>query len=263
MVRALILADLHYDFWVDAGRNPFEGLSKELSNVDAVLLAGDVSNKPKVRWRPAFRWVREAIPNARIHVFPGNHDFYDHVIDGERRLSEIADLEKVDYVQTKTLQIGAARLLCATMWTDFMLTDRGAKTGWAAQQKMNDYRKIRVASAQYRKLEPADTVLRHKEHLRWLQQELKKPFAGKTYIVTHHAPHPSVLRYEPKDILGAYASDLSEVVNQHRPDYWLFGHSHDARDVQIAETKLRCVALGYPDAIANPGERVRKALFDL
>ena len=53
-MRVLILSDLHDDFWAESGRNPFEGVEEFVADVDHLLLAGDVSNKPKVRWKHAF-----------------------------------------------------------------------------------------------------------------------------------------------------------------------------------------------------------------
>lgn len=47
----LVIADLHLDFWLQAGRDPFASLDpKLLASLDALIIAGDMSNKPKVRW---------------------------------------------------------------------------------------------------------------------------------------------------------------------------------------------------------------------
>jgi len=85
-MRILVLSDLHDDFWSECNRNPFDGIEGLIADLDHVLLAGDISNKPKIRWKYAFERLSRLLPLERVSVFPGNHDFYDFCIDGENRL---------------------------------------------------------------------------------------------------------------------------------------------------------------------------------
>ncbi|WP_341367193.1 hypothetical protein [Yoonia sp. BS5-3] len=61
-MKLLILSDLHDDFWAEANRNPFEGLQDLMGELDHLVIAGDLSNKPKVRWKFAFERL------SRLHV---------------------------------------------------------------------------------------------------------------------------------------------------------------------------------------------------
>lgn len=262
-MRVLILSDLHDDFWAECGRNPFEGIEAHISGLDHVLLAGDVSNKPKVRWKFAFERLSLLLPLERVSVFPGNHDFYDFCIDGEDRLAEIATAFGVSYVQKKQILLGDARILCATLWTDLEAGAGSVVNAAIISARMNDYKKIRVASQGYRKLWPSDTVSRHRDHLSWLNEKLCEPFSGRTYVATHHAPYQGVLRDWSEGLDGAYASDLSEIITKHSPDAWFFGHSHDAIDMSLGKTALRNVSLGYPDEVSDPGERIMKCIFEI
>lgn len=112
-MRLLVLSDLHDDFWADSGRNPFAGIERLIEGVDHLILAGDLSNKPKVRWKYAFERLSQLLPLCKVSVFPGNHDFYDFRLDGEGRLEQIASEFEVGYAQKKQLIFGRTRILCA------------------------------------------------------------------------------------------------------------------------------------------------------
>jgi len=262
-MRLLILSDLHDDFWADGGRDPFDGIEDTLATVDLLLLAGDVSNKPTVRWKYAFDRLAQLLPLDRVAVFPGNHDFYDFRIDGEDRLAEIAADHGVAYVQKRQITLGSVRILCATLWTDFELGVGSALNKMAVSSGMNDFKKIRVASQKYRRLWPSDLMARHRDHLNWLIEALNMSFAGRTFVATHHAPHPSVLPQPGGSLDAAYASDLSGVIEAHQPEKWFFGHCHGTKNGTLGETALCNVSLGYPDEVDDPAARIKSLIFDI
>ena len=54
-MKSLIIGDLHLDLWTEAGRDPFAALSAaEWSRIEAVVIAGDLTNKPRIRWNTRF-----------------------------------------------------------------------------------------------------------------------------------------------------------------------------------------------------------------
>jgi predicted phosphodiesterase len=266
-MKTLILSDLHDDFWAEAKRDPFEPCADILQGLEAIVLAGDITNKPRVRWKLAFTRLRDRFGAIPIHVIPGNHDFYDWRIDCEERLAGFAAPHDVHYAQAKTIHLGRTRLICATLWTDFELGDGLHHNEVFVPSRMNDYRYIRHEAGGYRRARPADTIKIHHEHRHFIERALAAPHDGLTFVVTHHAPHPGVLRHYGEGLDAAYASDLSEIIEgSNRPDRWLFGHSHDSRDLDLNGCALRCVSLGYPDDVATNDEirrRVSRAIFDL
>ncbi|WP_052265247.1 metallophosphoesterase [Ruegeria sp. ANG-R] len=262
-MRVLILSDLHDDFWAECKRNPFEGLKGTIAKLDYLLLAGDVSNKPTIRWKYAFERLSKLLPLERVSVFPGNHDFYDFRIDGEGRLKEIASSFGVNYAQKKQIILGDTRILCATLWTDFELGLGSALNAGTITSRMNDYKKIRVAAQGYRKLWPSDLLSRHRDHMRWLEDNLSKSFDGQTFIATHHAPHQCVLPDEMEGLEAAYASDLSGLITTYKPDQWFFGHCHNAQDTKLDKTQLCNVSLGYPDEVNDPSARIASLIHEV
>lgn len=50
-LHLLVLADLHLDSWLPARLDPLDHLSDEnLAQVDICILAGDLTDKAKIRW---------------------------------------------------------------------------------------------------------------------------------------------------------------------------------------------------------------------
>lgn len=244
--KVLVVADLHLDHWLAAGRDPFDGVDCEaLASLDALIIAGDLSNKPKIRWPKMLRHIGRYVPIERVYVIPGNHDYYDHVLDGDKRLEQICGSSRANFAQKRELVNGDTRYLCCTLWTDFALDGSKEADMSSAAAKMNDYRYIRMERARYRKIHPIDVVHVHSDQLAWLRARLAEKFDGRTIVVSHHAPLPDCVT--PRASLApAYASDLSELIDTYKPDTWLYGHTHKPRLLKRGKTEVRCVSIGYP-----------------
>lgn len=270
-MKLLVLSDLHYDFWNSAKRDPLVGLDETFAGLDHLILAGDITNKPKVRWKNAFARLTELIDPAKIHVFPGNHDYYSFDLDREERLAQIADEHGIHFCQKNVIDLGALRLICATLWTDYALGGNRLENEYFALGKIdtkkvnNDFRNIRLAHAGFRRIRPIDVEKVHADQKSWIESELAKPYEGKSVVVTHHAPHPSclTLRREGDHLLSpGFASDLSDFILATRPDVWLHGHSHGNTEVTIGNTVIRNVSLGYPEEIIDPKTRIESLVLD-
>lgn len=269
----LIVSDLHLDLWGAARRDPFENEAGErLADLEALVIAGDLSNKPKVRWRPALEAIGKRIDLSRVWIMPGNHDYFDFRIDGEDRLAEIARAAGANFAQQAELRFGDTRLLCCTLWTDFALHGDQAQGMAMGRRRMNDYRYIRSARKGFGRLDPLDTVRIHNAHRDWLAGRMTEPFDGRTMVVTHHAPHPdSIPAANGRDPDNeaetgpAYASDLRALIEAGAPDRWIHGHTHKGGDLQHGQTLITNVALGYPDQV-DPGweaERLLRGMIEI
>ncbi|CUX80034.1 MAG: Calcineurin-like phosphoesterase superfamily domain [Roseibaca calidilacus] len=265
-MTVLIIADLHLDMWTEAGRDPFAGLSAAAwSGIEAVIVAGDLTNKPRIRWKYAIRHLSRYIDPGRVHILPGNHDYYDFKLDGEDRLAEIARSEGAHFLQKSEVVIGNTRLLCCTLWTDFALHGDVAASQAIAKSRMNDYRYIRNAGAGYRRIRPYETAAIHQDHRSWLETRLPQSHLGPTVVVTHHCPHPQLISATPGELDPIYGSDLTGLIQRHQPEAWMFGHTHFQAETVIGRTLLRNVSLGYPDQVltGQEGQILRRGLIDL
>ena len=263
-MRLLVLADLHVDRWLEAGRDPLAGLSDETwASVDLCILAGDLTDNAKKHWPRALDRMAERIDPAKTWVFEGNHEYYGTVLDDRGRHAEIAAAQGVGYAQTRAIVHGRHRLLCCTLWTDFRLfgDDLCVEAKRDAVRWMNDYEKVRVAAEGYRRARPDDTVRLHAEHRAWLEARLATPFNGETTVVTHHAPLETCADMRSRTA-PAYASDLSDLIREYRPARWLYGHTHKPETFDRDGTRVCNCSIGYPWEVAGV-QRRGFGLFDL
>jgi Icc-related predicted phosphoesterase len=265
-MRALVIADVHLDLWNEVGRDPFAALpTAQWAGIEAVIIAGDLTNKPRIRWKYAIRHLARHIDPGRVHVIPGNHDYYDSRIDGDDRLAAIATGEGANFAQKAEVVIGNTRLLCCTLWTDFALNGDVAASQTIAKSRMNDYRYIRNAAAGYRRVRPYETAAIHADHRGWLEERLSQSHLGPTVVVTHHCPHPGLISETPSELDPIYGSDLTDLIQRHQPEAWLFGHTHFQAETVVGRTLLRNVSLGYPDQVRPEDEAqiLRRGLINL
>jgi 3',5'-cyclic AMP phosphodiesterase CpdA len=203
------------------------------ADADLVVLAGDIHNHAE-----GLRWAAETFDGAVPVVYvPGNHEYYDGEFGAlEAAMHDAAaSVDNVYFLNNATLvdPLGQWRVLGTTLWTDFDLygndEESRAASIAAAERVMLDYRGLiqvtwtagNDSSGQGalqdntpRNLTPADTIALHRHARAWLEAELAKPFAGKTIVVTHHAPHRRSLaeRYADDVVSAGFVNDLPSLV---------------------------------------------------
>ena len=250
MMRILVTADWHLDFWWRNYRDPFVNFRSIFDGLDALVLAGDLANNPLQNWPRGLEQLSRLINPAKVFILPGNHDYYRWQLDGEQRLKSLVEDAGMRFTQKEALELGGVRFLCCTLWTDFCLTgDRGAAIRQASY-RMTDYDRIRIDG---RMVRPDDTMSLHADHLEWLTRKIQEPFGGRTVIVSHHAPSPCVAG-PVDDLTPCFASDLDGWILQHSPDLWMFGHTHRHLSGKVGRTPIVNVSFGYPENVRAGAE---------
>ena len=266
----LVIADPHWDSYAAQGLDPLidngiDGLIGARSA--AVIAAGDLVSNARVSLAPALLWLRKTFAPAPIFYFPGNHDFYHAGIEADPRLRQITQSAGAIYAQMLELIHTGNRYLCATLWTDFDLGGDAARAMWQAKASMLDYRRISmppawetgeiasnttVAVGQPRLAVTPEALRRlHFTQRNWIAERLAEPFAGRSIVVGHHAPHPAVLG-ALSGLSPAFGSDLTDLIQRHAPAVWFFGHTHRRLTATVGATEIRNVSIGYPSEAPTP-----------
>ncbi|MGS0738181.1 metallophosphoesterase [Pseudomonas sp. GG8] len=228
-MKLYILSDLH---------NEFSQFTPLLTDADLVILAGDIDIHAR-----GVTWANQTFSCPLIYVC-GNHEFYKGHIDKTLKKMKDAAAPHVHILENEVFVWQQIRFLGTTAWTDFSTTGNMVAASTLARDCMNDFRVIR-ADASYRRLRPDDLVSRNKVARGWLTQELKKPFPGRTIVVTHHAPTPAVIGDKHDGHLSAaYANHWPELIE--KADLWVFGHTHRAVDVELLGCRVISNPRGYP-----------------
>lgn len=231
-MKLRIYSDLHNEF------HRFDPPALD-SSVDLVILAGDIDKKAR-----GAKWANEAFTCPTVYVC-GNHEFYDGHIDRTlQKMRETAE-PHVHILENQSFIIGNTRILGTAAWTDFSSTGDQVAAISLARTSMNDFRYIR-ADAGYRRLRPDDLIIRNHTAKAWLTHQLAQDFEGKTIVITHHAPSPVVVGTKHDGHLNAaYTNDWPRLIE--KADLWVFGHTHQAVDVELAGCRVVSNPRGYPN----------------
>ncbi|EDT37641.1 metallophosphoesterase [Burkholderia ambifaria] len=253
-MRIRVLSDLHLEC-----NEP-----DTIAHVDAdlVVLAGDIHNHAE-----GLRWAAETFdPGVPVVYVPGNHEYYDGEFGAlETAMRDAAHaLDHVHYLNNGVYVDPARRfrVLGTTLWSDFTLFGADdasvARAIEAGLRVILDFKgliqvtwpheaALHAGGTPERNFMPADAIALHRQGRAWLEARLATPFAGRTIVVTHHAPHLRSLaeRYAEDLASAGFVTDMAELV---RPpvDLWIHGHTHTSFDyVTDSGTRVVCNPRGY------------------
>jgi predicted phosphodiesterase len=229
-MKLWIFSDLHHDHgWFNLDPP---------ADADVAIAAGDIQNDGLL--------VNLATKMPVVFV-AGNHEFYGNAY-GER-MAQLQRLPGVHVLNDDTVTFDFCgkeplRIIGATLWTDYGYNPLAAE---AARHGMNDHRYIKWTKEPYQRFLPSHATRLHRESRAYIAEKLAEPFAGKTVVVTHHAPHERSVhpKYAGQLINHAYFSDLTAVIEAGKPDLWVHGHVHSSFDYTVGATRILCNPHGY------------------
>lgn len=254
-MKILLLSDLHTEFTNNEHATP-------QVDCDVIVLAGDIgvgSNGIKL----ANKWNEEL--NVPIVIINGNHEYYKNHLtsfqyDGYNLFESMQIHQKclcnenVHFLENDSVIINGVCFLGCTLWTDFRTDDNLTQEQemYQAKKFLNDYRVCYYESGKL--LTPHHTLEMHKKSKKWLDKELKKPFNGKTVIVTHHSPilegtNPIYLG----DKNGGFCNRMDNFIKKHSEsiDVFMHGHTHHNIDLDVHGVRVVSNQYGYPNEKVN------------
>ena len=270
-MRIHVLNDLHFEFQKWRRQIDVNEIEAEVT-----VLGGDIAVGLE-----GIAWALQDFKPPVVYVM-GNHEFY-----GQLPMQKVMEKARqkcagthVHLLENSSVVIGGVRFAGATLWTDFAIlgADRQQECMDSAKRERTDYSLIYCtrrgkkfvepgvpyASASYRRqgdvLTPKKVLAMHEASRDFLASTLATPFAGKTVVVTHHAPSAKSLAcgvaVDPSD--AGDASALDDLVS--RCDLWVHGHTHLCRDYRIGSTRVVSNPRGYrdtgPHAVADFNPRL-------
>lgn len=235
-MKIQVASDLHLEIL----RVPGELLISPAPEAQVLVLAGDIASGT------AAVELFASWPVPVIYV-SGNHEFYGKLWERVRKdLRAASRGTNFHVLDNSGVEIGGARLLGATLWTDFMFqtsaTFSRADAMAYVEDGLDDFHRIGTKQGILRAQQTLDDHIRSR---RWLESELAKPFDGQTVVVTHHGCHPlsSHPKYAGNKLNAGFISDLTPLL-QHA-DLWVHGHVHDSFDYQVGRCRVVANPAGY------------------
>lgn len=238
-MRIQIFSDLHLDV------RPIKPITI-MPGVDLVIVAGDTC-EGALR---AFEQLRRIVPmHIPIVMVMGNHEYYRRFVPIELKLARShGPAFNIRLVEDDTVVLGI-RIVGATLWTDYAIFGEANQAAVmnACASGMNDHRLIGWQKQPWLRFRPQEAALLHHRSKAYLSETLAVPFAGPTVVVSHHAVHWDSVhpRFRTDPVTGAFVSDLSALIETHRPALWVHGHVHNSSDYRIGETRVVCNPHGY------------------
>jgi len=246
-MRLLVTSDLHLEF------GPY-AFPAALPDFDAAVFAGDihVRGKEAVYWLAAKR--RSGALKGKPVVFVlGNHELYRQEIKSSvAEAEEAAQQAGIHLLNRRAAVIDGVRFVGAVLWTNYRLLGTPKPSMVHAGHELNDHRVIeyRERPDHVSRFMPWHAAAEHRLDRDFIRDTLAIQHDGPTVVVTHHAPHPDSVqpRHQGSSLSPAFASDLSELINQHQPAPWIHGHDHGAHDYLVGRTRVFANQGGYPGA---------------
>lgn len=232
-------------------------------DVDVVILAGDIhAGTQGVEWAADTFRVTKRRP--LILYTPGNHEYYNReFLKCREQLRRAGERRGVKVLDNHVVESEGVRFLGTTLWSDFRFYDSDLWTTRSLQtaaDAISDYGAIRMGE---RAMQPSDTVALHRSSRTWLSAELKRPYRGRTIVITHFAPHPQCVapQYDSDTLTPYFVVNLKELMLAHKIDVWAFGHTHHNVDFTI-ETGCRVLSnqRGYPHESSSTASGFRSDL---
>jgi predicted phosphodiesterase len=222
-------------------------LPKTKGDRDTVLLlAGDIHLGLEAR-----PFVEDACKRFRkVIKILGNHEFYGwEYNDLRRQWKHTAASMKgnFEFLDDAVCVVDDVRILGTTLWTDYDGNNWFAKQ--QAKKAMKDFYVIRKENQYYEQVNwhPDDVVKAHMLARFFLTEELRKPWHGKTVVMTHHLPHPLCVheRFRADPLNPAWMTNMDDVIAANDIAVWCHGHTHDNVDVEVHDTRILCNPRGY------------------
>lgn len=247
LMKITLLSDLHLNF----------GGLKVTNNqeADVLVLAGDILEiADVVEQTPIGKYYVKFLKDCgkkfkKVFYVMGNHEHYfSDITTAVDKLKPYLP-KNVTVLDDNSEYYEGVHFVGSTLWTN--MNHENPHVINYIESQMNDYRCIKNEDFGFL---TAEMVLDlHDKAVKWLDQVLPTLKQGPIVVVTHHAPHINSLSKEYNyELSAAYATDLTELIGKHQPQYWLHGHIHASRDYQVGETRIVSNPRGYNNYGENP-----------
>jgi predicted phosphodiesterase len=233
-MKIRLLSDLHTEF-----RLPYKTADfAEYRGEDVLVLAGDIASGASNTMDVIKFFLDQGFPDV-VYV-PGNHEYYGTSIEdfNAKMFDKCVQHEGAFFLNQNNITINGVLFVGATLWTNFM--DNPISQA-VCKRVINDFRQIKNFSTR-------DAYDLYYKHLDYIKMHYEMRGARRTVVVTHFLPARECIapQWRGGDLINDYfANDLGLMIADMQDTTWLFGHTHDAMDFELGNTRLVCNPHGY------------------
>ena len=237
-MKIRLLSDLHTEFRLPYKSEPLANYRGE----DVLVLAGDIASG-STNTMDVIKFFRDQGFPQIVYV-PGNHEYYGTGFDefNAKMENKCLQFDNVHFLNPGSVEIGGVLFVGGTLWTNF--ADNPFSQS-AAKRGINDFRMIRDFSVN----RCAGTYY---QHFDYIKDQYEHRNGRKVVVVTHFLPARECIapRFRGPDLINDYfANNLGEYISTMSDTTWLFGHTHDATDITLGDTRVVANPHGYYTAL--------------
>ncbi len=251
-MKLQILSDLHIDSYARQS-HPMGHIPK--TDADLVLVAGDTANSDS-----GMPWLQEQAARLQVPLITiaGNHEYFNEdVLHFDKKLATWDNYNEtlaqgMRVLQCQHMDIGDIRILGCTLWTDYEY-QFNEDTMVIAKRFMRDYKQIYAGGELF---SPEVSMQLHAKQRAWLKQALiaASVLDKKVVVMSHHSISPLSVseKYATLPSNAAFVSDLSSWLHEPwAPTLWVHGHTHEAFDYRIYNTRVIVNPRAYPNEVSS------------
>lgn len=238
-MKIRLLSDLHTEFRLPYKSEPLANYRGE----DVLVLAGDIASG-STNTMDVLKFFKAQGYKHIVYV-PGNHEYYGTTVQdfNYKIKAKCKQVEGIHYLNPGHVEIDGVLFIGATLWTNFRDNFFSMK---AASKHIADFRLIKEFNTDY-------AVKMYEAHIDYIKHMYEQRNGRKVVVVTHFLPAVECIspRFQnPADLLNDYfANDLGEYISNMSDTTWLFGHTHDAVDKVLGDTRVVANPHGYYTAL--------------
>lgn len=228
-------SDLHLEFPENKEflkQNPIQPFG------DVLLLAGDIV--PFHLLDKHLDFFKVLSKNFKTtYWLPGNHEYYYSDLADRSGTFHEKIMDNVHLLNNTVITLANIDFVFSTLWTEI-----SERNKWHIQKHLSDFHVIKHKG---KRITPDQYNQNYYDNIEFLKKALQST-KNKSVVVTHHVP--TFLNYPEKykgDVLNeAFAVELFDMIEEHQPDCWIYGHTHgNTKDFSIDETHMLTNQLGY------------------
>lgn len=247
-MKVRYMSDIHFEFMdVDYTTAAFfEKILPELStdSETILVLAGDMCTLKKF---DAFKLFLELVCDRfrKVLYVYGNHEYYHSNYDTIQDSVEFHGYDNLLIMNDDTIIIDNVKFIGTTLWSDCDKKNPTSITRIGGG--MNDF--YVIAKGEYGLFSVNEMLIKFDEHIEFIKREIDNcPDDFKIVVITHHAPSFKSVdeQFVGSELNGGFGSDLSELMLDYNPDYWIHGHMHNSSEYTIGQTTVVANPRGYP-----------------
>lgn len=222
-MRIALVSDLHFEFHADKGKSFVDSI--DVSNVDVLILAGDITTHDSIK--QALEWF-SAKGKPVLYVL-GNHEFYNSSFEDVYNIVKSVKLPNIHILNNDIVEIDGVRFLGTTMW----FRDDPYNTFY--KKGMNDFFVIKKFEKH--------VYEENNKALDFLYGNIKES----DVVITHHLPSEKCIHplFKKSSLNNFFVCDVENLIVSHAPKLWCFGHTHFSFDLNIGETRVIANPFGY------------------